>query len=170
MWEDRMHDNSRMLAVSAAANVEEAHTPERVVAGRAAMLTARFEAIPFTPWHRRARIIMGSATFLDAFDALSLAFVLPILIKLWSLSPAQIGWVIAASYIGQLVGALLFSRLAESLGRVQMAASATALMSVMSLACVASGNIQMLFICRLIQGIGVGGEMPVAATYISELL
>ena len=44
---------------------------------------------------------MGSATFLDAFDALSLAFVLPVLIKLWALTPAEIGWMIAASYIGQ---------------------------------------------------------------------
>ena len=52
---------------------------------------------------------MGSATFLDAFDALSLAFVLPILVRLWSLSSVEIGLMIAASYIGQLVGALLFS-------------------------------------------------------------
>ena len=141
-----------------------------VTVGRAAILTARFEALPFTPWHRRARIVMGSATLLDAFDALSLAFVLPILISLWSLSPAQVGWMIAASYIGQLLGALLFSRLAESFGRVRIAASATALMSVMGLACILCGNFPMLFVCRLVQGIGVGAEMPVAATYISELL
>lgn len=137
---------------------------------RAASLTERFEAIPFSPWHRRARIIMGSATFLDAFDALSLAFVLPILIKLWGMTPGQVGLLIAASYVGQLAGALVFSRLAESFGRVHMAAAATALMSVMSLACVLTGNFWMLFVCRLVQGVGVGGEMPVAATYISELL
>jgi putative MFS transporter len=40
----------------------------------------------------------------------------------------------------------------------------------MGLACALTGNFQMLFLCRLVQGIGVGGEMPVAATYISELL
>ncbi|GAA3081163.1 MFS transporter [Rhizobium viscosum] len=166
-----MHDSNSMLAAGSAAGEVSQDVPQQTrLAGRAAALTARFEAIPFTPWHRRARIIMGSATFLDAFDALSLAFVLPILINLWALTPAQIGWMIAASYIGQLVGALLFSRLAETLGRVHMAASATALMSVMSLTCILAGNFQMLFICRLIQGIGVGGEMPVAAAYISELL
>ena len=42
-------------------------------------------------------------------------------------------------------------------------------MSVMSLACVFAGSFTALLVCRLIQGIGVGGEMPVAATYISEL-
>lgn len=166
-----MHDNNSILVAGSAAGEVSQDGPQQMrLPGRAAVLTARFEAIPFTSWHRRARIVMGSATFLDAFDALSLAFVLPILIKLWALTPAEIGWMIAASYIGQLVGALLFSRLAETFGRVHMAASATALMSVMSLACILVGDFRMLFICRLIQGIGVGGEMPVAATYISELL
>lgn len=166
-----MHDNESILLAGHPAKIAASAKGETLVdSGRADALIARFEAIPFTPWHRRARIVMGSATFLDAFDALSLAFVLPVLVKLWSLSPANIGWLIAASYIGQLIGALLFSRLAESFGRVHMAATATALMSVMSLACAFTGNFHLLFLCRLIQGIGVGGEMPVAAAYISELL
>jgi putative MFS transporter len=136
---------------------------------QAAQLIARIERTPFSSWHLRARIVMGSATFLDAFDALSLAFVMPILVRMWSLSSVEIGWMIAASYIGQLAGALLFSQLAERYGRVPSAAAATAIMSVMSLGCVLAGNFGWLFACRLVQGIGVGGEMPVAAAYISEL-
>src|SRR6185295_7625633 len=42
-------------------------------------------------------------------------------------------------------------------------------MSVMSLACAFAGNFPALFACRVIQGIGVGGEMPVAAAYINEV-
>jgi putative MFS transporter len=42
-------------------------------------------------------------------------------------------------------------------------------MSVMSLACALAGNFPALVALRLIQGIGVGGEMPVAAVYINEL-
>ena len=59
---------------------------------------------------------------------------------------------------------------AQSLGiLVPSAAAATAIMSVMSLGCALVGNFPLLFVCRLVQGIGVGGEMPVAAAYISEL-
>ncbi len=111
---------------------------------------------------------MGSATFFDAFDALSLAFAMPVLVKLWHLTPADIGWLIGASYIGQLAGAILFSRMAETRGRAPSAALATGIMSVMGIFCIFAGNLPMLFACRLIQGIGVGGEMPVAATYVSE--
>ena len=132
-------------------------------------LIARLERVPITRWHLRARLIMGSATFFDAFDALSLAFVLPVLVGLWGISAVQIGWLIAAGYLGQFVGALLFGALAERYGRVRSAAGATALMSAMSLACALAGHFPALLALRLIQGIGVGGEMPVAAVYINEL-
>ena len=112
---------------------------------------------------------MGSATFFDAFDALSLAFVLPVLVRQWGISPVEIGWLIAIGYLGQFVGALCFGGLAERYGRVPSAAGATALMSVMSLACALAGNLPVLLALRLVQGIGVGGEMPVAAVYINEL-
>ena len=132
-------------------------------------LIARLERVPFSRWHLRARLIMGSATFFDAFDALSLAFVLPVLVRLWGISASQIGWLIAIGYLGQFVGALLFGALAERYGRIRSAAGATALMSVMSLACALAGNFPALLALRLVQGVGVGGEMPVAAVYINEL-
>jgi putative MFS transporter len=135
----------------------------------AAALTARIERVPASRWHVRARVIMGSATFFDAFNALSIAFVLPILVPLWHITAPQIGLMIAASYVGQLVGALAFSWAAERWGRIPCAAAATAIFAVMSLACAAAWNFDVLLICRFIQGIGVGGEMPVAAVYISEL-
>jgi len=135
----------------------------------AAALIARLERVPFSRWHVRAQVVVGSATFFDAFDALSLAFVLPVLVRLWQITPAQIGWLIAIGYLGQFVGALVFGGLAERYGRVRSVAGATALMSAMSIACALSDGFGTLLTLRLIQGIGVGGEMPVAAVYISEL-
>jgi putative MFS transporter len=138
-------------------------------AANAAALVARLEAVPFSSWHLRARVIVGSATFFDAFDALSLAFVLPVLVRLWQITPAQIGWLIAIGYLGQFAGALIFGVLAERHGRVRSVAAATALMSIMSISCAFAGNFGTLLSLRLVQGIGVGGEMPVAAVYINEL-
>ncbi len=138
-------------------------------ATRESTLIARLEAVPSSIWHIRARIVMGSATFFDAFNALSIAFVLPILVRDWHISAPQIGVMIGASYMGQFVGALVFSWAAERWGRVPCAAAATAIFAAMSLACAGARDFDVLLICRFIQGIGVGGEMPVAAVYISEL-
>jgi MFS transporter, putative metabolite:H+ symporter len=132
-------------------------------------LIARLESVPVTRWHARCRIIMGSATFFDAFSALSLAFALPVLSGLWRISPQRSGYLISSAYLGQLIGALLFSWLAERFGRVRSATIAVAIIAVMGLACVAARDYSTLFTFRLIQGIGIGGEMPVAAAYISEL-
>jgi putative MFS transporter len=141
----------------------------RQTAADAASLLTRMEQVPFSRWHANARIVMGSATFFDAFNALSLAFALPTLVRLWHISPKQIGFLISASYVGQLAGALVFSALAEKVGRIRGTTAAIAIMSVMSFGCAVAGNFPALFACRFVQGIGVGGEMPVAATYINEL-
>jgi putative MFS transporter len=127
------------------------------------------EQVPTSRWFVRARVVMGSATFFDAFNALSIAFVLPILVPLWDITAPEVGIMIGASYVGQIVGALAFSWLAERYGRIPCAAAATAIYAVMSLACAAAWSFNVLLAFRFIQGIGVGGEMPVAATYISEL-
>jgi MFS transporter, putative metabolite:H+ symporter len=139
------------------------------IPGDAANLLARMEAVPFSRWHMTARVVMGSATFFDAFNALSLAFALPLLIRLWHITPQQSGLLISSSYVGQLAGALFFSALAEKVGRIRGTTAAIAIMSVMSFGCMFAGNFPALLACRLVQGIGVGGEMPVAATYINEL-
>ncbi|GAA0746852.1 MFS transporter [Ideonella azotifigens] len=138
-------------------------------AHHAAQLLFRIENVPFTRWHTKARVVMGSATFFDAFDALALAFVLPVLVGLWHLTTVQVGVLIAAGYLGQVIGALLFGSLAERYGRVPIVAVAVGLMSAMSIVCALSGNFLMLFVMRFIQGIGVGGEVPIAAAYINEL-
>lgn len=132
-------------------------------------LIARMEQVPTSRWFVTARVVMGSATFFDAFNALSIAFVLPILAPLWHITPPEIGILIGASYVGQIIGALAFSRGAERYGRIPCAAAATAIYAVMSLACATAWSFNILLAFRFIQGIGVGGEMPVAATYISEL-
>ncbi|GJI89730.1 MFS transporter [Duganella hordei] len=138
-------------------------------ADRGASLLTRMESVPISRWHIKARVVMGSATFFDAFDALSLAYVLPVLIGMWHLKPADIGVLIATGYLGQLIGALFFGWLAERVGRVKSEFWTILLMSVMSLACALTGNFGALMVCRFIQGIGVGGGNPVAAVYINEL-
>src|SRR5215471_13929288 len=81
------------------------------------LISARIERLPVTSWYRRMMLIVGTAGFFDAFDALSIAFVMPVLIGLWHITPPQIGALVAIGYLGQLLGAIGFSWLAERLGR-----------------------------------------------------
>jgi putative MFS transporter len=127
------------------------------------------ESVPLSRWHVRPRLFMGSATFFDAFGALTIAFVLPSLIGLWKLTPGQIGTMISVGYVGQIFGAIFFGWLAERVGRTRSVACAMALDGIMSICCSFSGSFLQLAIFRTIQGCGLGGEVPVAAAYVNEL-
>src|SRR5258706_2143323 len=138
-------------------------------AGAVDNVVARIERLPTSWWHVRTRIIVGVATFFDAFDALAIATVLPVLVPMWKLSQPQIGILISAGFIGQLAGALLFGWIAERFGRMPAMIWSIATFAVMSLVCAFAWDYNSLVAFRVLQGIGLGGEVPVAAVYISEL-
>jgi MFS family permease len=105
----------------------------------------------------------------SAFDVQTIAVVLPVLAGQCRLSPGEIGLLISTGFIGQLAGAFLFGWIAEKFGRLTAMVYSVAVLALMSLACAAAWNYASLFVFRTIQGIAIGGEVPVAATYISEL-
>lgn len=129
----------------------------------------RMELLPTSWWHVRTRIIVGTATFFDAFDALTIAYVLPVLVKEWALRPESIGLIIAIGYVGQLFGALLFGWLADRRGRLPVLVMTVTIFSLCSGLLALAWNVPSLLLLRLLQGVGLGGEVPVAASYISEI-
>lgn len=144
-------------------------TPEGVAAGSIPDVTSRIERLPSSGWQVRIRLLIGTATFFDAFDALIIAQVLPVLVPLWGLDGGQTGLLISTGYLGQLIGALAFSAFAERRGRVPAMVAAIILFAAMSIACVFAWNFWALLVFRTLQGIGLGAQVPIAAVYISEL-
>ena len=133
------------------------------------LIAARIERLPVSPWHTRIRLILGTATFFDAFDVLAIAFVMPVLAQLWKLTPPQIGLLISAGYAGQVLGAMIFGALAERLGRIRTLNLTIVIISMFGFACAFAPSYWVLIVLRFLQGIGLGGELPVAATYINEI-
>ncbi len=131
-------------------------------------IAARMERLPHSRWHNKLRLVVGSVNFSDAFDALTIAYVLPALIPLWHIAPSQIGLLISVGYAGQVIGGIASGWLAERYGRVPLMIGNIVLFSLMSFACVLAGSYSMLLTLRFLQGIGLGGEVPIANTYINE--
>ncbi len=131
-------------------------------------VNSRMERLPYCSWHTRMRLIICTAWFFDAFDSLAIAYVLPVLIGMWKLAPAQIGTLIATGFAGQLVGSILAGWAAERWGRVPTMIATLALFTVMSFVCAFAWSYESLLWFRLIQGIGLGGEVPIMAAYVNE--
>jgi MFS transporter, putative metabolite:H+ symporter len=147
--------------MSATQTVASMASPEEVV--------ARIERLPVSWWHVKTRIIIGTATFFDAFDSLAIASVLPALVPMWKLTPPQIGLLISAGFLGQLLGAMFFGWIAERYGRITGMVWSIGTFAIGSLVCAFAWSYESLLVFRLIQGFGLGGEVPIAAVYISEL-
>ncbi len=77
---------------------------------------------------------------------------------------------ISIGFVGQLIGALLFGWLAERIGRLQAMTISIASFSIMSVLCGLAWNYQSLLVFRGLEGIGLAGQVPIAAVYISELI
>jgi putative MFS transporter len=140
---------------------EQCHSQQEIV--------ARLERLPLSTWQARTRIVVGAATFFDAFDALAIAYILPAIIPLWRLSPTNVGWLISTGYVGQLFGSIAGGWLAERFGRRPVIVVSILWFGLFSIACAWAWSYQSLVVLRTLQGLGLGAEVPVAATYISEL-
>ncbi|MEE2035196.1 MFS transporter [Rhodococcus chondri] len=135
----------------------------------AEMISARLERLPMSRWHIKARVIVGAVTFFDGFDQLMIAYSLPVLIPKWNLTATSVAWVIAIGGLGMLVGALGGGWLADRVGRLNVIIGSLALYAVMSLGMAFTDSLMLFLVFRFVQGIGLGAEVPVAATYIGEI-
>jgi putative MFS transporter len=156
------------LAAEGAVLHTAAATPFNAAAN--AQLIARLERLPITPRLTLLRVVVGIATFFDAYTVLAIAFAMPQLVSEWALTPAEVGAIISAGYVGQLFGAILFGSLAEKIGRLKTLFITIALFVSMDATCLFAWSGVSMIAFRFLQGVGTGGEVPVASAYISEFI
>ncbi|MFG3306904.1 MFS transporter [Streptomyces wuyuanensis] len=141
------------------------------VAGRPAVgsIAARLERLPHSRWHVKVRFLIGAVTFFEAFDQLLAASALPVLMKEWHLTTGQATLAVTAGSVGMLLGALAAGWMGDVIGRVRTVAVGVAVTGLASLAVAMSSGIELFALFRFAQGLGIGGVVPVAATYINEI-
>lgn len=116
----------------------------------------------------RLLFIVGTAWLFDAMDVAMLSFIMPLLKTEWSLSPLQLGTVSAATSVGMIFGAVICGILADRFGRKHVLIYTLMLFSLGNLLLTVAPNVNVFILIRFITGIGLGGELPVAATVIAD--
>src|SRR5690606_33447766 len=131
-------------------------------------LAARLDALPFTRSHLRVLTGSGVGWALDAMDVGLISFIIAVLAQQWSLTPTETGWIASVGFIGMAVGASLGGLLADRLGRRQVFAITLLVYGIATGASALVGGVAMLLVLRFFVGLGLGAELPVASTYVSE--
>lgn len=117
---------------------------------------------------RRLLFIAGLGWLFDAMDVGLLSFVITALVDKWGLTAQQAGWLGSINSIGMTVGAFLAGIFADRIGRKPIFISTLLLFSIASgLSALATG-FMMMAVLRFFIGAGLGGELPVASTLVSE--
>ncbi|MBG9838202.1 MULTISPECIES: MFS transporter [Bacillus cereus group] len=112
--------------------------------------------------------IAGLGWLFDAMDVGMLSFVMVALQKDWGLSTQEMGWIGSINSIGMAVGALVFGILSDKIGRKSVFIITLLLFSIGSGLTALTTTLAMFLILRFLIGMGLGGELPVASTLVSE--
>jgi putative MFS transporter len=131
-------------------------------------IIARLENIPVTRFHYRLLVITGLGWMFDAMDTGIIAFVLPTLAKVWGLTAAQVGYIGSIGLVGMALGAVLSGSIADRFGRKKIFSATLIMYSVATGLCGLAWSFESLLVFRFLVGFGLGGQLPVAVTLVSE--
>jgi AAHS family 4-hydroxybenzoate transporter-like MFS transporter len=112
-------------------------------------------------------VLCGLCLIMDGFDVQSWGFVAPALFGEWGI-PSAAGRVASFTLTGVLVGSLLFSMLADKIGRRPVLIGATLYFSALTLLTTLVTSLDQLLVIRFIAGLGLGAIMPNAVALVGE--
>ena len=93
---------------------------------------------------------------LDGYDALSMAFVAPVLALEWGIGKSVTGLLLSSSLVGMAIGAIALSPLADRFGRRSVVLGALGIMTLGTLLSALAGSAPVLAAARLLTGTGIG--------------
>ena len=133
-------------------------------------LISRVQRLPIGKFHYTLLWVIGLGWMFDAMDTGLISFILTSLSAEWGLSATQKGWVVSITFIGMAIGAVSSGALADRIGRRSVFALTLVIYSIATALCAFAPNLTWLLLFRFIVGLGLGGQLPVAVTLVSEYI
>jgi AAHS family 4-hydroxybenzoate transporter-like MFS transporter len=120
------------------------------------------QGLPFTRFHIQLLLICSLVTFFDGLDFSLISFTLPYLREAMHLSDEMTGFVSSAAFLGQMIGSLVGSYLADLYGRRPVIIWCTVLSAALTFVTGFANTPEMLIALRLIGGLAIGGLLAPA--------
>ena len=128
----------------------------------------RLDRLPFTRQHTRLLVGSGIGWALDAMDVGLISFVMAALAVSWKLDATTLSVIGSIGFVGMALGASLGGLLADRFGRRQVFALTLLVYGIATGASALVGSVAALIVLRFLVGLGLGAELPVASTLVSE--
>lgn len=126
------------------------------------------DRLKFNRFHTGLTILAGLVFISAGYNSQVIAFVVPLALKEWHLTPLAAGTMISASHFGLMLGAVGFGMASDRLGRKKTIMLAVAFLSVFGGVAYLAPNYEVFCLLRLLAGLGIGGAVPLSVTILSE--
>jgi MFS transporter, putative metabolite transport protein len=124
---------------------------------------------PLSPRQRYAALLVAFGEFIDGYDLLVMGAALILLKPQFSLSPQEVGLLGASTFLGAIVGLLVFGDLSDRLGRRSIFIVNLFLFVVFAIGSALVTSVTWLFIMRFLVGVGIGMDIPTSTAYLAEI-
>ncbi len=130
----------------------------------------RLDRLPFNKAHRKLLVASGIGWAFDAMDVGLVSFVVAAIAAdpHFNLTPTEKSWVLSIGFVGMAIGAAVGGFIADRVGRKTVFTATLIIFGIANGAMALSWSLGMLLGARLIIGLGLGAELPVASTLVSE--
>jgi len=118
----------------------------------------------------RLFVIFGLVWLADAMQVLSIGFSAPSIARTFGISVPEALRTGTFFFIGMMIGAFVFGRLADRIGRRPVLMMAVVIDALCGVASAFAPDLTWLLVLRFLTGIGVGGTLPVDYTMMAEFL
>jgi len=124
---------------------------------------------PLSPRQRKAAVLVAFGEFIDGYDLLVMGAALIFLRPQFGLSPSQVGLLGASTFLGAMLGLLVFGDMSDRLGRRSIFVVNLFFFVAFALASAAVTDTVQLFAMRVLVGVGVGMDIPTSTAYLAEI-
>jgi len=121
-----------------------------------------------SPAQKRSLVAGGLGWMLDAMDVMLYSMVLAELMLHLGIGKAEAGLLNSLTLAASAVGGVAFGIVADRAGRTRALMASILVYSLASFACGLSQTLAQLAVCRLVLGLGMGGEWATGAALIAE--
>ena len=131
---------------------------------------ARLDRLPFNAAHRKLLVASGIGWAFDAMDVGLVSFVVAAIAAdpHFNLNATEKSWVLSVGFVGMAIGAALGGYFADRVGRKTVFTATLVIFGLANAGMACSWTLTALLIARFIIGLGLGAELPVASTLVSE--
>jgi putative MFS transporter len=137
-------------------------------AGTTESFVERLDRVPLNSFHWRLLVVSGIGWLFDAMDVILISFLITPIRAEFKLDATQTGFIASSGFVGMFFGAAISGRIADRIGRRTVFTATLILFSIGALLSAIAPSFETLLAARVIAGLGLGGELPVASTLVSE--